>query len=96
MNISSIGHWNNFESLKANVMEGLYRPFSNEITVCLETSNNSDSSSCVILAAIRFSRTKFSMFIPTSSVKLTLRKVYFTNGADVKLTLRFSFKTFYV
>ena len=46
-------------SLNANVIEGLYRPFSNEPIVCLDTSNAAASSSCLIPRSFRISSKRF-------------------------------------
>ena len=39
-------HWNTLAIRKAKRIDGLYFPFSSELTVCLDTSRISASSSC--------------------------------------------------
>ena len=45
--------------LKAKIIEGLYRPFSNEPIVCLDTSRAEAKSSCFIPFALRISSNLF-------------------------------------
>jgi hypothetical protein len=67
LKISSIRQLNNFAILKAKIRDGLYLPFSNEMIVCLDTSNFSERSSCVNPIAVRISFIKlFSYMLPLS------------------------------
>ena len=49
----------NLAILKARIIEGLYRPFSREPMVCLETSKISARSSCLIPLCFRISSSLF-------------------------------------
>ena len=56
--------WKYRAILKARMMEGLYRPFSREPMVCLETSRISASSSCLSPCSLRISSSLFFKNIP--------------------------------
>ena len=76
----------NLAILNANIMDGLYLPFSKDPTVCLDTSRAFASSSCVIPFAFRISSSLFLTFN-----HLSRWKVYFTYNIiifkqNVKLT----------
>ena len=47
--------------LNASRMDGLYRPFSSEPMVCLETSSTAARSSCLIPRSLRISSRRFFM-----------------------------------
>ena len=57
--------------LKASRMDGLYRPFSREPTVCRDTSSASASSYWVIPLAFRSSYSRF--FTPSPPLKWKAR-----------------------
>lgn len=65
MKISSIDILKYFDILNANKIDGLYLPFSNELIVCLDTSNSKAKSSCVIFFSFRISSNLFFKNIST-------------------------------
>lgn len=73
-------------SLNANVIEGLYRPFSNEPMVCRDTSSAAASSSCLIPRSFRISSKRFSR-CASFLWKASFPYLYYSKrGANVKYT----------
>lgn len=59
MKISSIDISKYRAILNANIIDGLYRPFSKEPIVCLDTSKADANSSCLIPRCFRISSNLF-------------------------------------